>query len=192
MRRTPKWVVLALAGLLVVAAAVALVHKPSQAQRATDLRGVLTEMTTDIQSCAAGVGESLTALRQVQAEHARNSSDVADGIGVAQYGVQECAPANNELLDNLEAYQVPESLASFQLGRAVTGLINWAAPDAQRVDSDVASLLAAKTPQATSQATTALTKALKKLNAERAAVYKTLNKAIRALGAHAAPPELPG
>ena len=106
--------------------------------------------------------------------------------------MQECAPANNELLDNLDAYQVPESLASFQLGRAVTGLINWAAPDAQRVDSDVASLLAAKTPQATSQATTALSKALKKLNVERAAVYKTLNKAIRALGAHAAPPELPG
>ncbi len=192
VRRTPRWVLLALAGVLVVAAAVALVHKPSRAQRATDMRGVLTEMTTDIQSCAASVRDSLTALRLVQAEHGSNSTHVADAISIGQQGVQECSPANNELIDNLEAYQVPESLASFRLAAAVTGLVNWAAPDAQRVDSAVASLLAAKTPQATGQATTALSLALQRLNAERATVYKAVNNAIRALAMHAGPPKLPG
>jgi hypothetical protein len=192
VRRTPKWVLLALAGILVVAAAVALVHKPSQAQRATDMRGVLTEMTTDMQSCAASVRDSLTALRLVQAEHSRNSTDVADGISIGQQGVQECSPASNELIDNLEAYQVPESLASFHLGAAVTGLVNWAAPDGQRVDSAVASLLSAKTPQAAGQATEALSRALQKLNGERAIVYTALNHAIKALGMHAAPLKLPG
>ena len=180
------------AGLLVVTAAVALVHRPSQAERAADMRGVLTEMTTDIQSCAASVGESLTALRLVQAEHVRSATDVTDGIGVAQYGAQECAPANNELLDNLESYQVPESLASFRLGAAVSGLVSWAAPDAQQVDTDVASLLAAGTPEAKSQATAALSQALQKLDTMRAAVYKAVNAAIKALAMHAAPPKLPG
>ena len=192
VRRTPKWVLIALAGLLVLAVAVALVHKPSRAERATDFRGVLTEMTTDIQSCAAGVGESLTALRLVQAGHGRSSTDIADGISVAQYGAQECAPADNELIDNLESYQVPESLASFRLGGAVTDLVNWAAPDAQRVDSDVASLLAAETPKASSQAANELSQALTKLNADRAAVYKLVNGAIHALAVRAAPPKLPG
>ncbi|MGO8959685.1 MAG: hypothetical protein ACLQFR_20305 [Streptosporangiaceae bacterium] len=192
VRRTPRWVLLTLAGLLVIAAAVALVHKPSRAERATDLRGVLTEMTTDIQSCAAGVGESLTALRLVQAEDSSNSTNVSDGITIAGYGAQECAPANNELLDNLESYQVPESLASFRLTAAVTGLVNWAAPDAQQVDNDVASLLAAKSPQAASQARNALSRALGKLNAERAAVYKIVNNATKTLAVRAAPPKLPG
>ena len=179
-------------GLLVVAAAVALVHRPSQAQRAADLHGVLTEMNTDIQSCAASVGESLTALRLVQAEHIRSATDVKDGIGVAQYGTQECSPADNELLDNLEAYQVPESLASFRLAGAVSGLVSWAAPDALQVDTDVATLLAARTPQAAGQDATALRQALRKLNAQRAAVYHLVDAAITALAAHAAPPKLPG
>ena len=192
VRRTPRWVILAVAGLLVIAAAIALVHRPSQAERAADMRGVLTEMTTDVQSCAASVGESLTALRLVQSEHVRSATDVKDGIGVAQYGVQECAPADNELLDNLESYQVPESLASFRLSAAVSGLVNWAAPDAQQVDTDVATLLAATTPQARTQGAAALSAALGKLDAERAAVYKLVNAAIKALAMHAAPPMLPG
>jgi hypothetical protein len=192
IRRTPRWIFLALAVLLMIAAAVALVHKPSQAERATDMRGVLAEMTTDIQSCAAGVGESLTALRQVQAEHSRSSTDVRDGIGVAQYGVQECSPANNELLDNLEGYQVPESLARFHLTGAVSGLVRWAAPDAQRVDGDVATLLAAKTPQAKSEAAAALRQALQQLDTDRAAVYKLVDTAMSALAMHMAPPRLPG
>jgi hypothetical protein len=192
VRRTPRWIVLAVAALLVIAVAVALVHKPSQAERAADMRGVLAEMTTDIQSCAAGVGESLTALRLVQAEHSRSSTDVRDGIGVAQYGAEECSPADNELLDNLEGYQVPESLASFHLTGAVSGLVRWAAPAAQQVDSNVARLLAAKTPQATSQAAAALRQALQKLDAERATVDKLLGNAISALDMHAAPPKLPG
>ncbi len=188
----PRWAILAVAGLVVIAAAVALAHRPSQAERAADLRGVLTEMTTDIQSCAAGVGESLTALRMVQAEHGRNSTDVAEGISVAQQASQECAPANNELIDNLEAYQVPESLASFRLSGAVSGLVSWAAPDAQQVDTEVATLLAAKTPQAKRQAATALGQAVRRLDAKRAVVYKLVDTAITALAAHAAPPKLPG
>ena len=83
-------------------------------------------MTPDIESCAGGVGESLTALRQVQAEHLGSSADVSDAISIAQQGAANCSPANNELIDDLESYQVPESLASFGLKSAVTAW--WPGP----------------------------------------------------------------
>jgi hypothetical protein len=180
------------AGLAVGAVAVALVHKPSRSERASDMRGVLQELTTDIESCAGGVGESLTALRQVQAEHPPGSTDVSDAISIAQQAAANCSPANNELIDNLESYQVPESLASFRLRSTVTGLVAWAAPHAEDVAADVARLLSATTPQARIAAQTALTTALAGLDATRAKVDGPIRAAIRALAMHAVPPRLPG
>jgi hypothetical protein len=192
VHRTPRWLLLAVAALLVVAVAVALVHKPSQAERASDMRGLLQEVTTDIESCAGGVGESLTALHLVQAEHGRNASDVSDAVSIAQQGADNCAPANNEQIDDLVNYQVPESLDSFGLMSAVSGLVSWAAPDAEQVQTDVAQVLDATTPQAKSEAQAALSRALDTLNAQRAAVYAPVDKAIKALALHLSPPRLPG
>jgi hypothetical protein len=191
VRRTPRWVFGLVALFLAAAVAVALVHKPSQAERASDMRGFLQEVTSDIQSCAAGVGESLTALHEVQAEHFSNSTDVSAAISVAQQGAANCAPANNEEIDNLENYQVPESLDSFGLVNAVTALVAWAAPNAEQVQTDVATVLAAKTPQARSQGEAALDAALKKLDAERILVERPVTSAIKALAMRAAPPPLP-
>ena len=160
MRRTPRWILLAGAGLLVIAVAVALVHRPTQAQRASDLRGVLQDLTADIESCAGGVGESLTALHQVQAEGGRNARDVSLGISLAQQGA-ELRAGNNELIDDLETYQMPESLDSFRLIPVVPALVTWAAPDAEQVETDVAGVLSATTPQAKSQAEAALSRALR-------------------------------
>lgn len=192
MRRTPRWVLLAIAALLAIAVAVSLVHKPSQAQRASDLRGFLHEVTADIQSCAGGVGESLTALRQVESGQASSPADVSDGISVAQQGSANCSPANNELIDNLENYQIPQSLYSFGLKGAVSDLVTWAAPDAQRVQDDVAAVLSATTTHARSRAQAALSRDVTVLDAQRARVDAPINRAIRALALNAAPPRLPG
>ena len=192
VRRMPRWVLLAGAGVLVIAVAVALVHKPSTAERASDMRGLLQEVTADIESCAGGVGESLTALRLVEAENFRSSADVSDGISVAQQGAANCAPANNELIDDLESYQVPESLDSFGLPSAVTSLVAWAAPNAEQVQTDVARVLAATTPAARTAAQTALNRALAALDAERSKVDGPINSAIRTLAMHASGPRLPG
>jgi hypothetical protein len=192
VRRTPRWVLLAGAGLLVIAIAVALVHKPTQGQRASDLRGVLQDLTADIGSCAGGVGESLTALHEVQAEGFRNATHVRLGISIAQQGAANCAPVNNELIDDLENYQMPESLYSFRLIPVVPALVTWAAPDAEQVETDVAGLLSATTPQAKSQAQAALTRALAVLDAQRSKVYGPLDKAIKALDLSSSPPRLPG
>jgi hypothetical protein len=179
---------------LVVAATVvlSLVHTPSQAQRAADMRGFLSDVTADIDSCAGGVGESLTALRLVESGRSATSTDVTDGISVAQQGSANCAPVNNEELADLDNYQVTESLDGFGLVAVVSDLVTWAAPDAQNVQNDVAAVLSAQTPGAKSHAEAQLTHDLAILNAERAKIDGPINKAIKSLAMHAAPPTLPG
>ena len=187
----PRWIYLTFAGLLAVAVAVALVHKPTQGEKASDLRGFLTAVTTDIESCAGGVGESLTALHEVQSG-ARSAADVSDGISVAQQGAANCAPANNEQIDDLENYQVPESLFSFQLKGVVTRLVTWAAPDAERVQTDVANVLSARTVHARNQAQADLSAAVAALDKQRSAINSVLDAATKALAVHQSGPRLPG
>ncbi len=80
---------------------------------------------------------------------------------------------------------MPESLASFGLRSSVTSLIAWAAPNAEQVQTDVAKVLTATTPQARSAAQTALNRALAALDAQRSRVDGPINTAIRALAMHA-------
>jgi len=179
------------AALLGVAVAVSLVHKPTRGEQASDMRGFLQEVTSDIQSCAGGVGESLTALREIQSGASASSTDVSDAVIIAQTGAANCSPANNEEIDDLENYQVPESLDSFRLAGVVTGLVNWADPDAANVQTDVASLLTARTTLARSQAQATLDKALVVLDRQGSAATSTMRAAIRALAMHTSPPYLP-
>jgi hypothetical protein len=188
--RSPLWLLAALAVLAAGAALIALSQTPSQAQRASDLRGFLGDMRYDIESCAGGVTESLAALRQVESG-AR--SDVGTAVYIANTGAANCSPANNEQLDDLDNYQVTESLASFHLTRVVTGLVNWAAPDAENVQADVALVLSnLQNPQAKAADTAALQRALRTLDAQRGSVDAIMNSAIRSLSAHTSPPNLPG
>ena len=188
-RRTPRWVLLAVAAVLVGAVLVALVHKPSPTERAADLRGFLGDMEYDIGSCAAGVGQSLAALREIESGA---SHDVKTAIYIATTGASNCSPANNELLDDLDGYQVTESLASFRLDRVVSGLVAWAAPDALDAQTDVARVLQAPNAQAKASDTAALQQALRKLNAQRSAVDAIMESANKSLSAHGTLPNLPG
>jgi len=189
--RMPRWVIAALVLFLAACVAVALVHKPSQAERASDMRGFLQEVNSDVESCAAGVSESLQALHAVQAEHYDSSQDVTNGIGVAQDGAENCGPANNEQIDDLQSYQVPESLDSFGLANAVNSLVQWAASDAAQVQTDVAAVLSATTAQARNRAEITLSKDLVTLHAQGVKADSPIDKAIKALAMHASAPRLP-
>jgi hypothetical protein len=169
--------------------ALALVHRPSQAERASDLRGFLHDMRTAIESCAGGVSESLTAMQGIESGA---SHDVADAAKVATDGATNCTLAYSMQIDDLTSYQVTESLASFHLAAAVRGLVNWADPDAVHVQTDIANVIKARTPQARSQATVTLHSALRVLDAQRAAVDTVMEHASTSTSAHAAPPRLPG
>jgi hypothetical protein len=178
-----------MAALIAGAVLVALAHRPSPGQRAADLRGFLSDMNTDIESCAGGVSESLTALHDIESGA---SHDIATALGIAQYGASNCSPANNMQLGDLSTYQVTESLASFHLASVVTGLITWAAPDAMNVQTDVAALLSAHDAQAWTQAQARLRRDLATLDRQRTSVDQQIQRVISSLAAHATPPKLPG
>jgi hypothetical protein len=190
-QKAPRW--LLLAGVLIVVGIVlvALVHKPSQAQRAGDLKGFLTDVNTDIESCAGGVRESLSALQLINAG-ANSAKNVQDTVKIARYGATNCSPANNEQLDDLTQYQVNESLAGFHLDTAVNDVLTWAFPYAQRVQNDVANELGAHNAATREQDAAALQRDTHDLNRERAAIDRLLTKAITATGAKASVLNLPG
>jgi hypothetical protein len=186
--RTPKWM---LAGAVVLVAGLtlaALPHHPSTSQRATDLRGVVQEMNTGIESCAGGVSESLAALHAIQAG---TSHDVKTAVSIAATGVQNCSPANSMPMDDLVQYQPPESLASFHLDQTVNDVVTWGFPDAQRVQADVAVLLTATSPSAVRAATTALQHDQHVLDAERATIDGMIDAASKSLATNVSPPTLP-
>ena len=186
--RTPRWM---LAGGVVLVAGLTLAaipHHPSTSQRVIDLRGVVQELNTDIESCAGGVSESLTALREIQSG---TSHDIKTAVGIATFGATNCSPANNMPMDDLVQYQPPESLASFHLEQTVNDLVTWGFPDAQRVQADVATLLTASTPSAIQAATAQLHHDQGVLDAERATIDGMINTASKSLSADVKPPPLP-
>lgn len=190
-QKTPRWLLLASALIVVGIVLVALVHKPSQSQQAGDLKGFLTDMNTDIESCSGGVGESLNALHLINAG-ANSAKNVQDAIQVARYGATNCSPANNMQIDDLTQYQVTESLAGFHLDTAVNDLVTWAFPYAQRVQNDVADELGAHNAAKRQLYAAALRRDTNDLNRQRATIDGILGKAITATGLKASPPHLAG
>ncbi|MGP7996451.1 MAG: hypothetical protein ACLPKI_03805 [Streptosporangiaceae bacterium] len=188
--KTPRW--LLLAGVLIVVGIVlvALVHKPSKSEQAGDLKGFLTDMRTDTESCAAGVSESLTALHQIHSG-GTVAQNAADTVQIARYGASNCSPANNMQLDDLAQYQVTESLAAFHLATAVDDLVTWCFPYAQRVQNDVANLAGAHTAARRASYAATLQRDTRDLNRERAAIDQILHNAVTATGAAGAQARLP-
>ncbi len=188
VRRTPRWWFAAGAVIVVAGVLVGIAVHPSKSQRAADLNGFLTDMKTDIQSCAGGVRDSLIALHSIEAG---TSHDVGTAVGIATYGAKNCSPANSMPMDDLVGYQVQESLSSFRLDRVTNGLLTWAFPYAQRVQNDVATILRTQAA-ARATATTKLNSDLRALDNQRTYLDRIMMAAIRSTGATGRPPPLPG
>lgn len=187
--RTPRWM---LAGGLVLVAGLTLAaipHHPSTAQRAADLRGMVHDLNTDIESCAGGVTDSITALRAIQAG---DSQDVATAVKIARQAADNCDPANSMPMEDLVQYQVHESLAQFNLQATVNDLVTWAFPLAQNVQVDIGRLATATTPDEKAADTAALRRDQQALDAQRAKIDQAINAADRALSANVPLPNLPG
>ena len=186
--RTPRWMLAAGAVLVAGLALAAVPHRPSTEQRAADLRGMVHDLTTDIESCAGGVSDSITALRAIQAG---TSHDVKTAVTIANTAAANCSPANSMPMEDLVQYQAPGSLASFHVQAAVNDLVTWGFPLAQRVQADVASLVTAEAPDAITHATAQLRKDQLALDAQRARINRLIGAASASLSAHVAPPNLP-
>ena len=166
----------------------AIPHRPSAAQRAADLRGMAHDLTIDIQSCAGGVTDSLTALRAIESG---TSHDVKTAVTIANNASANCAPGNNTQMEDLVQYQVPGSLASFHLDAAVNDLVTWAFPLAQRVQGDVASRVSATTPAEIEGSSAQLRRDQQAMDAQRARIDRLFTTASTALSVNVAPPSLP-
>lgn len=186
--RTPRWMLAAAAVLVLGLVLVAIPHRPSAAQRAADLRGMVHDLTSDIESCAGGVTDSLTALRAFESG---TSHDLKTAVTIANTAMANCSPGNNMQMEDLVQYQVPESLASFHLDAAVNDLVTWSFPLAQRVQSDVASRVAATTPAEIASTSAQLRRDQQAMDAQRAQIDHLFTSASTALSAHVAPPSLP-
>jgi hypothetical protein len=186
--RTPKWMLAGGAVLVAGLTLAALPHRPSTAERAADLRGMVHDLNVDIESCAGGVNDSITALKAIQSGQ---SHDVKTAVTIANTAAANCSPANSMPMDDLVQYQAPGSLASFHMQDAVNDLVTWAFPLAQRVQTDVATLVAAKTPTATRQASAQLRRDQQALDAQRSLIDHLIASASTSLSADVAPPSLP-
>jgi hypothetical protein len=186
--RTPRWMLAAAVVLVAGLTLAAIPHRPSPAQRAADLRGMVHDLNTDIESCAGGVSDSITALRAIQSGA---SNDVTTAVKIANLAAANCSPANSMQMEDLVQYQAPGSLASFHVQTAVNDLVTWGFPLAQRVQTDVATLVTAKAPDAVKRASAQLRKDQLALDAQRARIDQLIDAASTSLAAHVAPPSLP-
>src|SRR5258708_3465767 len=99
--RTPKGR-RAAAGVLVAGLVlVAVPHRPSARQRAADLRGMVHALPIDIEACAGGVTDSLSALRAIESG---TSHDVKTAVTIANTATAKCSPGNNMMMDDLRQF----------------------------------------------------------------------------------------
>jgi hypothetical protein len=189
VRRTPIWVLLAVLVLAGGAVLVALSHKPSHAQQASDLSAYMNDMNAGVESCAGGVRESQQALSAVEAG---DTADLKTAVKLVNFNAENCSPANNEPLADLTQYQVTESLASFNLVTCTNDFVTWTFPYAMQAQLDMVSVLTATSAPARAAATATMAGELRKLDAERATIYSILRSAERATSDKTALPSLPG
>jgi hypothetical protein len=178
--------VLVLAGGAVL---VALSHKPSHAQQASDLNAYMNDMNAGVESCAGGVRESQQALSAVEGG---DTADLGTAVKLVNFNAENCSPANNEPLADLTQYQVTESLASFNLVTCTNDFVTWTFPYAMQAQLDMVSVLTATSAPARAAATATMAGELRKLDAERATIYSILRSAERATSDKTALPSLPG
>jgi len=187
VRRTPLWILLALVLLAGAGVLVSLSHRPSNAQQTTDLNGYLKDMNAAIESCAGGVSESQQALTAIEAG---SKDNLSTAVRLVNYNANNCEPANTQPLADLTQYQVTESLARFNLANCTNDFVTWAF-DAVPVQTDMITVMTARSAAARTTANAALQRDQRRLNADRATIYSILGAADHALSDKAALPSLP-
>jgi hypothetical protein len=187
VRRTPMWILLALVVLAGAGVLVSLSQRPSNAQQTADLNRYLKDMNAAIESCAGGVRESQQALSAIEAG---SKDSLSTAVRLVNYNANNCEPANSEPLADLTQYQVTESLARFNLKTCTNDCVTWAF-DAVPVQTDMVTVMTARSAGARASANAALQRDRHTLDADRATIRSILGDAERALSDNAALPSLP-
>jgi hypothetical protein len=187
VRRTPMWILLALVVLAGAGVLVSLSQRPSNAQQTADLNGYLKDMNAAIESCAGGVRESQQALTAIESG---SKDSLSTAVRLVNYNANNCEPANSEPLADLTQYQVTESLARFNLKTCTNDFVTWAF-DAVPVQTDMVTVMTARSAAGRATGDAALQRDRRTLDADRATIRSILGAAERALSDNAALPNLP-
>jgi hypothetical protein len=177
-RRTPLWIFGALVIVAVAGFLVALSVRPSQSERATDLRGYFGDVTTGVGSCAAGLRDSMTSYQAVMGGEV---AELGTAKSIVAYGASNCQVATNESLSDFDNYQVSESLDSLHLAVADNDVITWAF-DATAYQQGLLAVLTASNGPARAKAEALVKPALATLNEERATIDAIWNAAKKSTG----------
>jgi hypothetical protein len=181
------WILLALVVLAGAGVLVSLSQRPSNAQQTADLNGYLKDMNAAIESCAGGVRESQQALSTIESG---SKDSLSTAVRLVNYNANNCEPANSEPLADLTQYQVTESLARFNLKTCTNDFVTWAF-DAVPVQTDMITVMTARTAAARTSANAALQRDRRTLDADRTTIRSILGAAEHALSDNADLPGLP-
>ena len=107
--------------------------------RASDLRSLVSQVSSDLASCHSSVTDSFAAYDDVVNGHPGDRKKAEKVINGNQ---PYCTPVGNTDLYDLDTLEVPGSLRDYNLQPAVQNLGQWAYPDASNLIGDLGALLA--------------------------------------------------
>jgi len=192
-KRAPIWerrrgLVIGLAVAAVVLITV-LSDLPVSTSRASDIsaeRIVMSEVNTDLASCAYAIHQSV-GIWNLQAAHQLTTAERAPTPGLLGDDQSACSFTNEDIFD-LTNVQVPQTTAGKQLGQMVATATLWTTSDALRAIEDVQTLL---NDPGNTAALRSLSTAEAQLAADRATALAQEAAADRALDTHLPPVDLP-
>jgi hypothetical protein len=192
-KRPPIWerrrgLVIGLAVALIVLITV-LSDLPVSTSRASDIsaeRSVMSEVNTDLASCAYAIHQAV-GIWNLQAAHQLTPADRAPTPGLLGDDQSACSFTNEDIFD-LTNVQVPQTTAGKQLGQMVATATLWTTSDALLAIEDVQTLMNDPGNEA---ALRSLSTAESQLAADRGTALAHEEAADRALDTHLPPVDLP-
>jgi hypothetical protein len=143
-----RYLLLGVAAVVIASVAVDVGHHATTGDRASDLRGFVNQVKSDLASCNASVRDSFAAYTEV-VNGRPDERKAAEGI--VSGDEPNCTPVANSDLYDLATLEAPGTLRSFGVQTATANLTSWAFPDAAAAISDLDQLLAHPGDQAAGQ-----------------------------------------
>ena len=184
-----KRAVLVSSAVLVVAAITVISDLPVHSSRASDIaagQSVMSEINTDVASCAYAVKESFT-IHADQVAGSLSSSDRHQAPSLLRDDLDACSFTDDSIFE-LSNIEVPGSAAGKRLGDVVNSVTLWATSDAIGAISDLATLLNHPDNQ---QALRDLGTRERALASDRADAFADISAADQILSAQLTVPALP-
>jgi hypothetical protein len=177
-------------GIVVVLAVTVISDLPVHGSAAANIsagRSVMTEVNTDIASCAFGLKESFT-IHSEQIAGSLGLLGSREAPSLLRDDLAACSFTDDNIFE-LSSIEVPGSSAGRRLGDVVNTVTLWATSDAIGAISDVQSLFTHPHAKASLRD---LAKREAALAADRAAAFGDITEADKLLGVHLQEPDLPG